>query len=240
VFLAPAFADLMTLVVPFGNTTTPGNTDDDFEAGPFDFRAQQVYGRGQFLGSGVSGPVLISQFAWRAAPGTGPASLSLTSVDVYASASPFAPNTSGLNTLITDTFATNLGADNTLVFSGPVDVSSPGCAGPGVCPFDLIFPFSTPFLYDPTQGFLLLDFHITGLSGTGSADARRFDFPPGGSMAGVANLLGEPTGEVETEGIITQFTFQAVPEPASAVLLLTGLGALMLLRRRASGRNKPE
>jgi len=233
VFLAPVFAGPIALVVPVANTSTPGNTDDDIEAGPIDIRSQQIYGPGQFLNSGVSGPVLISQFAFRAAPGTGPAHLSITSVNVYASTSPFLPNTFGGGALfITDTFADNLGPDNTLVLSGPVDVSSPGCAGPGVCPFDMIFPFSTPFLYDPTQGSLLLDIHIVGLSGSGSFDAQFFSFPPGGSTAQVVGLLGNLTGEVDTSGIITQFTYEAVPEPASSVLLLGGLGALVALRRR--------
>jgi hypothetical protein len=59
-------------------------------------------------------------------------------------------------------------------------------------------------------------------------------------MAGVANLLGEPTGEVSTDGIITQFTYQVVPEPGSGALLLGALGVLVALRRRASGRNKSE
>jgi hypothetical protein len=238
VFLAPAFAGPITLVVPNFNTSTPGNTDDDIEAGPLDIRFQQIYGSGQF--SGVGGPLLISAFANRAAPGTGAASLSATSVDVYASTTRYFSNNNGGEALfLRDTFATNLGPDNTLVFSGPVDVRSPGCAGPGVCPFDFIFPLSTPFLYDPTQGRLLLDFHIVGLSGSGSFDSVRFTFPPGGSVAGVVGPLGDPTGSVFTDGNITQFTYQVVPEPASGALLLGGLGALVALRRRAIG-NKAE
>jgi hypothetical protein len=45
-------------------------------------------------------------------------------------------NTNAGNTLITDTFATNLGPDNTLVYS--VTLSGPGCAGPSARPFDLV------------------------------------------------------------------------------------------------------
>lgn len=196
--------------MPFGATSTPGNTDIDFEGGPLDIRGQSVYGRGQFINAGVAGPVLITQFAFRAEAGLlGPASLSATSVDIYASTSSYALNSNFGNTLITDTFAANLGPDNTLVFSGPLAVSSPGCAGTDVCPFDLVFAFDTPIQYDPTQGFLLLDIHLVGFSGSGSANAARFN-APGGSIAGVVGMLGDQTGEIDLSGIVTQFTFVAV------------------------------
>ena len=234
-FLAPAFAGPIFLVVPTANTSTPGAPDSLDGTG--DVRFQQVYGRGQFLSSGISGPVLISQFAMRAFPDTGPASITPTSVDIYASTTWSAPNNASGNTLITGTFATNLGPDNSLVFSGPLALSSPGCAGPSACPFDMVVTFDSPFLYNPTQGFLLLDFHFFGFSGDGFVDHRNFPFPPGGPIASVDGLLGDPTGEVFTEGVITRFTYEAVPEPASGMLLLAGLGTLLALRRRAV-RNK--
>ncbi|MCL4781495.1 MAG: PEP-CTERM sorting domain-containing protein [Bryobacterales bacterium] len=242
VFLAPAFGDPIKLVVPFGNTSVPGNTTDGSEDGVISLRAQAVYGRGQFLGAGISGPVLITSFAFRTAPGTGPASLSATALSIYASTTQYAPNSSGGNQLLTDTFTTNLGADNTLVYSGSLlTLSSPGCAGPAVCPFDLVFAFATPFLYDPTQGFLLLDLHMTGISGTGTLDAREFN-APGGSIATLYGILDSPTGlGLDLGGDITQFTLEAVPEPSSGVLLLGGLGALLLRRRmirRDAGRRR--
>lgn len=232
VLLAPALADPIHLVIPGGNTSVPGNETDGSDDGVSDFRVQAVYARGQFLGAGVSGPVLISSFAFRAAPGTGPATVSAASVDIYASTTPYAPNSNGGNQLITDTFSTNLGADNTLVLSAnSLALSSPGCAGPFACPFDLVFAFNSPFLYDPTKGFLLLDLHLTGISGTGDLDARNFS-APGGAIASLVGRPNDPTGFVEFGGDITQFTFETVPEPASGVLLLGGLAALLLLRRR--------
>src|SRR4030081_817259 len=180
VLLAPAFGAF--LVVPNAQTNSPGNMLDIVGGGTAG-RQQEVFGRGQFQ---VGGPLLISQFALRAAPGTGAASLASTSLMVHLSTSSFAPNTSGGNILITGTFANNLGPDNTLVYSGPLAISSPGCAaGPSACPFDMVLPFTTPFLYDPTKGFLLLDLQVADFTGQGSLDAESFFFPPGGSVASV-------------------------------------------------------
>ncbi|MCC6265016.1 MAG: PEP-CTERM sorting domain-containing protein [Bryobacterales bacterium] len=234
VLAVPVFADKMTLVIPPGNATMPGNTTDGSEDGLLDFRAQNVFGRGPFISAGISGPVLISAFAFRASPGEGPASVEIGSVLMYASTSPYAPNSLPGNTLITDTFATNLGPDNTLVYSGPVSASSPGCAGPDVCPFDLVFNFDTPFLYNPNAGFLLFDLFLTDVGGTGALDAREFS-SPGGAMASLVGALDGTTGKVFLDGNITQLTFEAVPEPASGALLLGGLATLALWRRRMRG-----
>ena len=230
---APAFGDPIKLVVPFGATSVPGNTDDNVDDGAVvDIHSQTVYGRGQFLNAGITGPALISALAYRAAPDTGPVSINFTAVAIYASTSPYAPNSSRFNALLTDTFATNLGPDNTLVFSAsPLVRSSPGCAGPSACPFDLVIAFDAPFLYDPTQGFLLIDAFLTGISGAGELDASDFS-PPGGPIATLVGSLDFPTGEfLDLGGIVTQFTVEAVPEPSSGLLLLGGL-ALVLLRKR--------
>ena len=111
VFLAPAFADPIKLVVPVGNTSTPGNTTDGPDGDVRDFRAQIVYARGQFLGAGINGPVLISAFAFRPVPDTGPATVTAAALAIYASTTPYAPNSNGGNTLLTNTFATNLGPE---------------------------------------------------------------------------------------------------------------------------------
>ncbi len=135
--IAPAFA--ATIVIPNAQTSAPGNdSSGDLSGFKGDVQFQEVFGRGQF--ASVPGSLSITQYAYRASPGDGPIDLTATSVSVYMSTSMYAPNTTGSNTLITPTFATNLGSNNTLVYSaGPGTlVSSPGCAGPGPCPFDMV------------------------------------------------------------------------------------------------------
>ncbi len=61
---------------------------------------------------------------------------------------------------LSTTFAENLGTNNTLVFSGPLTWTTANLPGLGnTRQFDYVFPFTTPFLYDPAAGNLLLDIH---------------------------------------------------------------------------------
>src|SRR5436305_6883949 len=143
------------IVVPNANTATVGN-DTDSIPGSGDVRSQVLLGSGQF--ASVGGPILIDQVSFRAAPGTGSVNFSIATMNLFLSTSPKFPNTSG--PLMSTTFADNVGADNTLVFSGPLSFKSPGCTGPSVCPFDINLNFTTPFLYNPTLGRLLLDLKV--------------------------------------------------------------------------------
>ena len=224
-----------TIVVPNANTNTVGNETDSVD-GTATFRFQELLGSGQFASVGSS--LLIDQLSFRAAPGTGPVDFSITSMSLFLSTSPRFPNTGGPpNTLMSSTFADNVGPDDTLVFSGPISVASPGCAGPGVCPFDINVNFTTPFLYNPTQGRLLLDFKFSGFSAVdGTLDS--VSFPLGGSVASLTGGLNDAIGgTVGFNGDIIQLRYTAVPEPASGALVLIGIGAYATMRRRRASRS---
>jgi hypothetical protein len=222
------------IVVPNANTNVVGN-DLDSSDGSGDFRGQELLGAGQF--ASVGGPILIDQLSFRAVPGLGPVDFSMSSLNLFLSTSPKFPNTGG--PLMSSTFADNVGPDNTLVFSGPFTAASPGCAGPGVCPFDIHLNFTTPFLYNPAQGRLLLDLKVIGSSGgDGATDAVLFAGPNGGSVADVAGPLNSTTGGFDFGGDILQLRYTAaVPEPTSGALVLIGAGALALMRRRTAQGN---
>lgn len=194
--IAPALAGPLLLVVPNAQTNTPGNAPD-VTSGSGSFHYQEVFGSGQF--AGIPGSLLITQVAFRTVPGTGPSSLAFTSLDLFLSTTLYAPNTNGGATLLTNNYATNLGPDNTHVFSGPLTLASPGCAGPSVCPFDLLINLATPFLFNPAQGRLLADVQGAG-SLNSTLDNVSFSFPPGGSVATLHS-----GGTVRTDGDIVQF-----------------------------------
>ena len=174
---------------------------------------------------------MITQFALRLKPGTGSINGTVDSFALYMSTTPVSPAT------ISSTFAANRGSDYTLVASaGPGTLwSSSGCAGPGPCPFDIVFTLTTPFLFNKAHGFFMTDLIATGYNGagTGEVDVENYAVNP---LVGevVSTTSGTSTGHVEFSDSITRLTFTAVPEPASWTLMLCSLGVLAAVRRRRS------
>jgi hypothetical protein len=217
-----------TIVVPNAAKGTVGNdTDNNADVG--DFRSQLLIGSGQF--ASVGGSLLIDQISIRASPGTGPSSITFNSLSLFLSTSSKFPNTGG--PLMSTTFADNVGPDNTLVFSsGPLTLTSPGCSGPGVCPFDMSFLFTTPFLYDPTKGRLLIDLNGSIAGGVGNLDSVVFNPPNGGPEASVSGALNDTSGSLQFGGDILQLRYTLLtPEPASWILIVFGCLALCVIRR---------
>ena len=190
-----------TLVVPNANTLVPGNSPEAIPTTSTTVEVQVLLGSGQFFSS----PITISGLSLRAAPGTGPVNEAISSISITLSTSPNFPNTNG-GTLMSTTFAKNVGKDATLVFSGKnLTAKSVGCAGPGACPFDLNVPFTTPFTYSRTSGALLIDITET-VNGTGTLDGVSYN-APGGPVATVVGAVGSATGTFSYGGSIFQLTY---------------------------------
>jgi hypothetical protein len=77
------------------------------------------------------------------------------------------------------TFANNTGTNDTVVFQGQVAISS-AFSGPvnGPKAFDIVIPLTTPYLYDPSRGNLLIDYR--NFSGSSAA---LIDVGPSSSLA---------------------------------------------------------
>jgi hypothetical protein len=215
------------LVLPNAQTSTVANDSSGSLAGPLaSIEAQDIWDKSQF----PSGDLLITQFAFRLKPDTGPLIATDTSFALYMSTTPVSPST------ISATFAANRGSDYTLVASaGPGTLwSSPGCAGPGPCPFDIVFTLSTPFLYSKSRGFFLTDLFVTSYNGvgTGQFDVENYLVNP--LVGEVFSSTGSPTGQVEFSDNVTRIGFTSVPEPATWTLMLCSLGVLAALRRGRS------
>ncbi len=126
-------------------------------------------------------------------------------------------------------FSENHGPNQTLVYSGPL-VLSTEATGPTEGPraFDYTVNLQTPFLYDPNQGNLVVDFTSPSgytpnfgddqFSGT---NQQLLDIP----------FAGSESGFFVSNGLILQLTF--VPEPSSFTLGAIGIVALFSRRRCA-------
>jgi uncharacterized protein (TIGR03437 family) len=198
-----------TVVLPNANAAAAGNASTSLTTLPAaSVEIQETAGTGQF----PAGTIQITQLSLRAAPGSGPISATIGTLQVYLSTSPNYPNTSGAGkNLMSTTFANNVGADKTLVYSGSnVTLSDGGCTSPGPCPFDINIVFSTPFTYTPASGPLLIDLLETNVNAkSGAFDAASFT-SPGGSVAQVVGPLGNATGQFSYQGLILQVTYGPV------------------------------
>jgi hypothetical protein len=192
---AVAFGD--TLVVPNAQATAPGNVA--LPVGSKANRLQEVIGGGQFLG-----PIVITGIRVRSAPGAGPVSLNYASYKITLSTTQAYPNTNNSHTLPSVTYANNVGPDATVVYNAAISGSSPGCAVPGPCPFDLAVAFTTPFSYDPSKGRLLVDVVNSTAAGTPTGKLDAVGFPDSTSST-VASVSGDPaqaTGFLLVAGIV--------------------------------------
>jgi len=217
-----------TIVSPSADTSVEGNSNNVF---PFDIglssqRYEQVYRATEF----GSGPLLITGLAFRPDAEFGAAfSTTLSNVSIFLTTTTNGPDA------LSSTFANNEGADKTLVHSGSLSLSSTdtGPAG-GPKAFDILINLTTPFLYNPAFGNLLLEVQNFGGGTTTVFDAEVTSGDPVSRVFSNVNGANDASGNTDTLGLVTEFlTAQvAVPEPSSIILF--GSAALMFaaMRRR--------
>jgi PEP-CTERM motif len=221
-FLAQAHA----VVVPNDLTSVEGNSG---VGGGLNTRYQQVYAASDFTGA-----IFISEIAFRPTEGSLPlAPMTITGVRFDLSTTSASPDN------LSTTFAANVGADNTTVFSGNWTRSSAstGPAG-GPLDFDIILTLTTPFLYDPALGNLLLDVRnpSSQLLFTGIYDAH---VEVGDAVSVISGDVNATTGQVGfagggSIGLVTRFSAVSVPEPGTLTLL--AIGGLLFAMKKGSRR----
>lgn len=194
------------VVAPNVAATNDANTFLTAAAGPAVLHVMQMVDASQF--GALSGPSWLTQIAHRPenAPGfLGPRTATLK---IYVSTT--RRTVAGMST----TFSENIGTNNTLVFDGTVSLSTQNLPGPNnTRQFDIVYPFTNPFLYDPAAGNLLVEFQTS----TGSGQSLRWDAVNGDPS--VRTLVGAgsptaPTGSFNASEV-RQFTFVA---PALATI----------------------
>lgn len=139
--------------LPFSSATPNGS------------RYQQVFGASDF--SSLSGPQWITEIAFRPdANYSFPASEIIPDVRISLSTT-----SKGVDAL-SMVFADNLGSDETVVISGPMQiVTNPTGPAGGPMDFSTIIKLTTPFYYDPALGNLLLDVTVPRHNSVGALDA---------------------------------------------------------------------
>jgi hypothetical protein len=145
--------------------------DYDFGAGTLsepNYRNQQVYHANQF----PSNTILITEIRFRPDRTYGNAFSTTTISNIQINMSTTTNNPGALSS----TYANNVGADDQIVLSGSVAVSSQ-FSGPGQGPkaFDIIIPLECPFRYNPALGNLVVDIRNTSGSGASLLSGSTYD-----------------------------------------------------------------
>jgi hypothetical protein len=219
------------IVVPNSLTTVDGGT---FNGSPLFVtggqRQQQVYAASQF-----AAPINIGQITFRPEAICVPFTQTWTNVLVTLSTTTAAPD--GLST----TFASNVGADSTVVYSGAITLSTANTVGPGSTRnFDININLQTPFAYNPAGGNLLLDIRNNSPESHAGPFIMDAHSVTGDSISRVVGAAGDPgavTGTANTLGLVTRFTgAAAVPEPTTLALGAVGLGTILWQVRRRRRR----
>ena len=224
----------VTVVTPAGLA----NTDSAFGAGTLSqpIHIQEVYGAQDF----PTGTLWITELRFRPDYRYGNAfTTAVPFIEIRLSTTPRSPD--GLSA----TFSDNAGADETVVFSGALPLSS-AFTGPANGPkdFDMAIPLTTAFSYTPSGGNLLLDIRnydgsgASPLSGTGSsADAASRLYASIGATAGTRDSGADALEVVGTLSARPPPPALWITSPTNEAAFLSGTD--ITVRQTVSGGQRP-
>ena len=212
---------------PYGGAPSPG----DYSSEPWSVRGiqssryQQVYSASEFSAlGGSSGSIL--RFGLQSDREFGRGASAYLDFEIFFGVTSRNPDA------LSTTFAENVGSGLATVRSREVFLLGHAGGGAGV-----VFELETPFLYDPTQGNLLMEIRTYGVV---NADPRTlgpgvyeaWDVQGDAVSRVYAHDVNATAGIADTMGLTTYFVITPVPEPSTYALVGLALGAWRWRHRR--------
>ena len=213
--------------IPLGTATVPGNSSNAFPWGADastwpGLRLMAVYDSTNFTGGTINFPIIITRLKWRVNDGT----TSWTG-GTYA-ASTVSLSTAPIDwTQVTTNFAGNHGPDLATVYSGPVTIAGGTSNGPGIVPPTVVdITLTTPFLYDPAAGDLVIDVDYPGGSNwSGGTAPGQMDVQATGSNAArifASSMYPVANGTTQNHGPVVEMEY--LPSSGYAYFASYGTG----------------
>jgi hypothetical protein len=239
--LAIRFAGAQTswfeIVAPNNLQFVDGNSGSWVPWGAGPGRYQEVFAASEFSALAGVGGGWIRNLSFRLdAADVGDFQRTVRDVQINLSTTSRGPD--GLSAV----FAENVGPDERVVFTGNATlIMNRGPGPPASMPFGSPI-FISPFLYDPSQGNLLLDVWIFSQSPVllpSKLDSSRVT---GDAISSVGAPVNSASGLVDTEGLVVRFFVEPVPEPSMVALLCVGAGfgiAVWRTRRKEAAHVTP-
>lgn len=223
---ASALTAQFAVVVPNGTGAAAGNSSNAFPWGASastwpGLRLLCVYDASNFTAQGITSPIRVNRLRWRP-DNNAPAVTGgvFTAGDVRLSTAPM--DYSGLTT----NFAGNHGPDLTTVYSGPVTHAPTSGGGQWtVNSWCVDITLTTPFLYDPNAGDLVIDCDYPGGVNFVGGTVGQMDVRATGSSAGrvwaSANYPAADGSELD-HGVVVEVGY--VPPMGYATVASHGAG----------------
>ena len=217
----------ISIVVPNDLQTVDGDSGSHWPWASGPMRYQQVFGASQFQQVAGAGGGWVKGFEVRLdGHDIGSFGRAITNVEIRLSTTARDPDA------LSDIFNENIGPDEKLVRTNDVSLLMirenlpPELAQPfyGVIATD-------PFFYNPNLGNLLMDIRIFSESPIflpSDLDSSRV---LGDSVSRVVGAINSQSGfTVDTDGLVTRFFVEAIPEPSVLSLFVAGIGGGLLVR----------
>jgi len=209
-----------TVTLPHGAETTPGT---DSSLWPFNLAggAHQLYFGTVF---GTEEKLKVTELRFRLQEGS--SSLDAVVPRITFTMSTYSRPLNEFSVFFRDRFGLH-GPDATVVYDGAnVRLTATSAPGGLASPFDLVFPLSEPFYFDPKAGHLLIELATPLGRPNRDLDAQYLFTWPGDT-----GLLLDPDALI-AGGLAAQIRYEVVPEPSGAAFAAVALAGAALLGRK--------